>query len=63
MTGIYTSVNNVDSGSGACRGVIDVGGGVLVSMGDAAKTPCCTRLRGESRGVDLGILLNVCNLK
>ena len=58
-----TSVNNEDSGARAGSGIVDVGGRVLVSVRNAAETPCSTGLGSESRGVNLLVLLNVGDLK
>jgi len=58
-----TGVNNENSGARAGRGIVDVCGRVLVSVRNAAETPCSTGLGSESRGVNLLVLLNVGDLK
>ena len=63
MGGEDTGVNDEDGGSGSSTAVVDVGGRILVLVRDTAKSPSSTSLGSQSRGVDLLVLLNVCNLK
>lgn len=60
--GVDASVDDIDAGAGAGGGVVDVLGRALQLVGDAAETPWGAGLGGQGRGVDLGILLDVCNL-
>jgi hypothetical protein len=62
VSSVDTSVDNVDSGSAASGGIVDVSGGAFVLVGNTSKTVWCSGLRLESTGIDLGILLNVVNL-
>lgn len=62
VSGVDTGINNVDAGALASGGVVDVGGGSLDLVGDAAETPWGTGLGGQGGGVDLLILLDVGDL-
>lgn len=62
MLNVDTGVDDVDGGSLAGSGVVDVAVGAGGLVGDAAKTPGGTLAGLEGIGVDLSILLNPCDL-
>lgn len=45
---VDTGVNDENCGTSSSAGIVDVGGGVLVLVGDATKAPCGTGLGSQS---------------
>ena len=56
--GENSGVDNVDTGSGTSSAVVDVAGGALDLVGDAAESPWGTGLGFQGVDRDLGILLD-----
>lgn len=62
MASVDTSVDNVDGGTGASSGVIDVASGAGSLVRDAAKTPWSTSAGGQGISLDLSVLLDPSDL-
>lgn len=63
MGGVDTSVDNVRASTGTGAIVVAVGGATRSAAGDASKTPGSTSLRDNGVDGELGLLLDVLNLR
>ena len=63
VAGVDSGIDNIDGCSTSSSRIVDIGGGILVSVGDTTKAICCPGLGGESIGIYFAVLLDVGDLQ